>query len=206
MNTRTPIHIMSFDAAQRARIAHLAFDAGHHAEIYANVEELISSAPAVGIGLAEAGPGGCHVYEIIESMASIGKWLPIVAFNDSPNVPDVVRVIKAGAIDYVATPNSATELSGLIDQILPDAEAQRHRRKVYTEARTRIGLLSCREMQVFEHMALGASNKTIARRLDISPRTVESHRAKMMIKLGANNIFEAVRYHLMSDDNTVASM
>ena len=204
MSIPPTLHIMSLDAAQRARIARLAFDAGHHAEIYASVDELVSSAPSVGIGLAEAGPGGCYIYEIIESMANIGKWLPVIAFNDSPSVPDVVRVIKAGAIDYVATPQSASAVFDLIDQILPDAEAQRQRRIIYAEARARIGRLSSREKQVFNHIALGDSNKVIARRLEISPRTVEAHRAKMMIKLGAHNIFEAVRYHLFTDDIAVA--
>ena len=204
MSTRTPIHIMALDAALRARIARLAFDAGHHAEIYASMEEFASSAPTSGIGLVEAGPDGRYVHSIIESMSAAGKWVPVVAFNDRPCVPEVVRLIKSGAIDYVATPTSSSEISTLIDQVLPDAEAQRQRRKLYTDARARIGRLSSREKQVFNHMASGDSNKAIARRLDISPRTVEVHRAKMMGKLGTQSIADVVRYYLITDENAVA--
>jgi two-component system response regulator FixJ len=204
MSTHAPIHIMALDATLRARIARLAFDAGHHAEIYASIEEFASAAPANGIGLVEAGPGGRYVYSIIESMSVAGKWVPIVAFNDSPCVPEVVRLIKSGAIDFVATPTSSSEISALIDQVLPDAEAQRQRRKLYTEARVRISRLSSREKQVFNHMASGDSNKAIARRLDISPRTVEVHRAKMMGKLGTQSIADVVRYYLITAENAVA--
>lgn len=205
MSTRTLVHVMSFDAAQRARIARLAFDAGHHAEIYASIDELASSSPASGIGLVEAGPGGRHAYGVIESMAVTGKWVPIVAFNDSPSVSEVVRLIKAGVIDYVATPTLASEISSLIDQVLPDAEAQRQRKRLCTETRARIGRLTNREKQVFNHMALGATNKMIARRLDISPRTVEVHRAKLMGKLGVDSINEVIRCHMILDDHAMTN-
>jgi FixJ family two-component response regulator len=190
---------MSSDAAQRARIARLAFDAGHHAEIYASIDELASSSPGSGIGLVEAGPDGRYACDFIECMAVTGKWVPIVAFNDSPSVPEVVRLIKAGVIDYVATPTLASEISSLIDQVLPDAEAQRQRKRLCFEARARIGCHTSREKQVFNYIASGNTNKMIARRLDISPRTVEVHRAKLMGKLGVNNLNELVLCHMNLD-------
>lgn len=64
------------------------------------------------------------------------------------------------------------------------------------EARDRIATLSAREREVLDWLADGSSNKVIARELDISPRTVEIHRANMMNKLGANHAAEAVRLKL----------
>jgi FixJ family two-component response regulator len=64
------------------------------------------------------------------------------------------------------------------------------------EARDRIASLSVREREVLEWLAQGSSNKVIARELDISPRTVEIHRANMMHKLGARHAAEAVRLKL----------
>jgi DNA-binding CsgD family transcriptional regulator len=66
-------------------------------------------------------------------------------------------------------------------------------RRSMVEAQRRIATLSRRERQVLDWLAQGSSNKLIARALDISPRTVEIHRANMMDKLGVQHSAEAVR-------------
>ncbi len=204
MNTRALIHIVSLDAAERGRIARLVFDAKHHAEIYSSVDELVSSAQTSGIGLVDAGADGTYVNKVIDSMASHGQWLPLIAFCDQPRLADVVRVIKSGAIDYVTTPQTAAEINTLINQVLPDAEAQRAKRRTFAEVRSKIACLSCREKQVLDHLALGHTNKMIARDLEISPRTVEIHRMKMMGKLGARSVADVVKYYFLLDNNLAA--
>ena len=59
-----------------------------------------------------------------------------------------------------------------------------------------VNSLAVRLPQVLDWLAEGSSNKAIARELDISPRTVEIHRANMMNKLGARHAAEAVRLRL----------
>jgi len=67
------------------------------------------------------------------------------------------------------------------------------------EARSRIENLSTREREVLDWLAQGSSNKAIARELQISPRTVEIHRANMMSKLGASHAADAVRLRLEAE-------
>lgn len=57
----------------------------------------------------------------------------------------------------------------------------------------RVDLLTQRECDVLAHVLKGASSKQIARTLDLSPRTVEFHRANIMKKFGAKNLVELVR-------------
>lgn len=64
------------------------------------------------------------------------------------------------------------------------------------EARNRLSALTEREHQVLHWLSEGNSNKSIARHLNISPRTVEIHRSNMMLKLGARHAIEAVRLAL----------
>ncbi|MFZ9396883.1 MAG: response regulator transcription factor, partial [Erythrobacter sp.] len=69
-------------------------------------------------------------------------------------------------------------------------------RRRMIEARQRIANLSAREREVLDWLSAGSSNKSIARELEVSPRTIEIHRANMMLKLGARHAAEAVRLKL----------
>jgi FixJ family two-component response regulator len=74
-----------------------------------------------------------------------------------------------------------------------DAELPRVQRARIAEAWERLTRLSLREREVLDRLADGGSNKTIARDLAISPRTIEIHRMKIMGKLGACHAAEAIR-------------
>ncbi len=114
----------------------------------------------------------------------------------APGTARVVEAIKAGALDYLALPLDPERLEELIDRIDEEARAHSEARRRMIEARSRIEVLSAREREVLDWLAQGCSNKTIARELDISPRTVEIHRANMMAKLGAGHAAEAVRLRI----------
>ena len=104
--------------------------------------------------------------------------------------------MKAGALDYLPLPLQPGRLGAMLERIDDEAAAQADARQRMIEARGRIRNLSAREREVLDWLAQGSSNKAIARELEISPRTVEIHRANMMAKLGANHAAEAVRLKL----------
>lgn len=87
-------------------------------------------------------------------------------------------------------------MNDAISRAAKEADAFRAQRARAAEARQRISRLSLREREVLDRLADGCSNKAIARDLDISPRTVEIHRMKMMGKLGARHAAEAVRLRI----------
>ncbi|WP_435521375.1 response regulator transcription factor [Altererythrobacter litoralis] len=84
-------------------------------------------------------------------------------------------------------------LEECLARVSDEIEAYCEARRRMIEARSRIANLSNREREVLDWLAQGSSNKTIARELEISPRTVEIHRANMMTKLGATHPADAVR-------------
>ena len=84
-------------------------------------------------------------------------------------------------------------LAACISRIIQEAAEVSEGRKETLAARQRLSKSSGREPQVLEALAVGGSNKERARRLEISPRTVEIHRATLMGKLGRGHAVDAVR-------------
>ena len=200
MIERVTLHILDSDSARRAQLARLAFAAGHHAEIYAHTEELLSHAPAGGLVLAQDEPVGEGITALVAAMMRAGQWLPVIAIAENPSISAVVRAIKVGALDYLTVPEQIAPLNEAVARSAREADAQRASRARAADARQRISRLSMREREVLDRLADGCSNKAIARDLEISPRTVEIHRMKMMGKLGARHAAEAVRLRIEATD------
>ncbi len=133
---------------------------------------------------------------ILERLSRLGIWLPLIAFDAQPRPGRIVDAIKAGALDYLSLPLDPERFARCLARIEKEAELFGQARRRMIEARDRISSLSTREREVLDWLAEGSSNKVIARELDISPRTVEIHRANMMSKLGARHAAEAVRLKL----------
>ncbi|GGD90202.1 DNA-binding response regulator [Tsuneonella deserti] len=197
MTERQILHFVASDSHLRADLARITFALGHHAEVYADIAELADHPPCRGVIAVcdrdedEGGEGSAA--DILAYLADRGIWLPLVAMSASPSTGRVVAAIKAGALDYLPLPLEPARLAAMLRCIGDEARIHAEARRRMIEARSRIGVLSTREREVLDWLARGSSNKSIARVLDISPRTVEIHRANMMNKLGASHPAEVVR-------------
>lgn len=183
----------------RAEMARSAFALGHHAEVYADLDELTDHMPESGVLVVRDDPGTGGVTAILNRLADHGHWLPLIATDVTPNTQRIVAAMKAGALDYLPLPLEARRFASSLEQVMSEIQHHGDVRRRMIEARNRIANLSTREREVLHWLAEGSSNKAIARELDISPRTVEIHRANMMAKLGAKHAAEAVRLRIESD-------
>lgn len=192
INQRQCIHIIEIDTALRATLARKIFNLGHHAEIYGSIAELVACRPQGGIILVRQSGAEVSIDRLVAEMADHGLWIPIIAHAPNPGPAMVVAAMKAGAIDFISDPGDEAELRDAIRRTAAEASGMIARRSKQVDASRRISTLSTRENQVLTLLAGGHSNKEMARLLDISPRTVEIHRMKMMGKIGAHNVADAI--------------
>lgn len=189
----------------RAELARCAFALGHHAEVYADLKELTEHMPETGLLVVRDDASAGGIVAVMQRLAEVGHWLPLIATDISPKARRIVAAMKAGALDYLPLPLKAERFAGSLENVIADIERHGEARRRMIEARSRIANLSNREREVLHWLAEGSSNKAIARELDISPRTVEIHRANMMSKLGAKHAAEAVRLRIESDLQAVSA-
>jgi RNA polymerase sigma factor (sigma-70 family) len=120
--------------------------------------------------------------------------LPVIVIGEARgNVTVGVQAMKAGAADFLDVPYQSEQLL----DALASAQAMIHEKAERDQASERVKALLAamppRERNVLDGLLAGGTNKTIARDLEISPRTVEAYRARIMERLGAQSLPELVQ-------------
>lgn len=179
------------DLRRRARISHALLDDGLHVEPFEDASELIARWPRTGLILVH--DEGTVIATLIAHMGRSASWLPLVAFAERPQTRQVVQAMQAGVLDYVDWPFENGSLAPVLAAAEERGRTLTNAKLREAMARSRIEKLSEREREVLGGVASGLSNELIARRLGISSRTVEIHRAKMLSKMGASHTSEAIR-------------
>lgn len=190
------LHFVEAGEFIRAEVVRVAQSIGCHCEPYADFSELAAHPPRNGIIIIRDDIAFGSIRESLDRLLSLGIWLPVIAIDYEPSSSRVVQAVKGGALDYLTLPLKPMRLAASISRIMREAAEVGEMRMLAIAARQRLSALSAREMQVLDAIALGGSNKDIARSLEISPRTVEIHRANLMAKLGASHVAQAVRIKL----------
>lgn len=187
------VHHLGSCGKMSAEIGAIATAAGFGFHSYRNPVELIHSRPRHGIVVMHDALPERGLAHAIDSLVLSDILLPVVLASHSPRPARIVDGIKCGATDYLALPVSAEGFARRLAKVAAGAAdiAASHRKR--SAARQRLSDLSRREREVLQWISLGNSSKAIARQLEISPRTVEVYRSKMLSKLGVNHALEAVR-------------
>ncbi len=134
--------------------------------------------------------------EVQQQLLDMGSHLPIILVSGFSEIPSAVEAIKKGAFDFLEKPVDGALLVAKVQSALVRSRElhAEHLARVTREAR--LALLTAKEREIAELVVAGKSSPKIAQELDISVRTVENHRARLMEKLRVDSIAELVRLFL----------
>ena len=191
-------NVVDDDDAARDSLVMLLKSDGLLAKGFASAHDFLATfdPEARGCIVSDLRMPGMDGIELIRELRSVGCILPVIVITGHADVSRAVDAMKAGAAEFIEKPYEAELILRLVrgcfeanDEAL-DARASRAR------VRERLDTLTVRERQVLELVVEGASNKVVAARLGISPRTVEIYRASVMSKMRADSLSDLVRMAL----------
>jgi two-component system response regulator FixJ len=138
--------------------------------------------------------------ELLRKLREEDAMLPAIVISGHGDVPMAVEAMKAGAIDFIEKPFEDEVLLEAVGRAVAELQKRPRGKDDIAAVRQRLAQLTERERQVMAGIVAGLPNKTIAYDLDISPRTVEVHRANVMTKMNAKSLPELVRMVLAAGD------
>ncbi|HEX6117837.1 MAG TPA: response regulator FixJ [Dongiaceae bacterium] len=184
------IYVVDDDDAVRDSLSLLLESAGHQVESF--------EAAAAALDSCRSRPPACVITDIRmpemdglefqQKLTDARIEVPVIVITGHADVPLAVRAMKAGAVDFIEKPFPDDAILASIESAV-----KQRRRAADPDLLDRLQSLTPREREVLDLLVVGHPNKVIAYRLDISPRTVEIHRAHVMEKMKAKSLPELVR-------------
>jgi two-component system response regulator DctR len=188
------VNIVDDDEAVRDSIAELVTSVGLRAAAFESAQQFLDHYDPVQPGCLVADVRMAHMSGDLlqERLNAIGASIPIVFISGHGDIPVAIKVIKAGAVDFVQKPYRDHQLLESINEALARDASQRSAASARDGFAERVSKLSEREREVMDLVVKGMSSKAIAQALAISYRTVELHRSHILDKLGVRTAAELI--------------
>jgi len=189
------ITIVDDDEAVRDSLALLLNFRGWRCRAFASAEDCLEAWQPDWRGclLLDLRMGGMDGLALQQALEARGSHLPIVFLTGHGDIAHARAALKAGAVDFLEKPYAEEALIDAVREALARDARQSAAQAHTVEIAARMARLSERERQVMELAVAGKPNRDIAAELDISPRTVEVFKARMMEKMQARSLPELVR-------------
>ena len=136
---------------------------------------------------------GMSGLDLVNYLIDRGWIRPIIVITGHGDVDMAVSAVKAGAFDFIEKPFDETRLLASIRDAVEKGRERMNAAVEQEKILARFEALSARQREVMGLAVAGLSSKEIGTRLKISPKTVENHRAWVMLRMGARNVAELVR-------------
>ncbi|MEJ8848555.1 response regulator transcription factor [Variovorax rhizosphaerae] len=195
MTQGVTVFVVDDDEAVRDSVKELVASVGLRAETFASAEAFLAA--------HDPTRAGCLVLDVrMARISGLGLQarlremkapIPIVFVTAHADVPMVVEAMRGGAVGFVTKPYREQELLDNINEAIAKDAAARSDSSRHGQFARALELLTERENEVMQLAMQGLPSKVIAQRLDISHRTVELHRSRVLEKFGLGSTAELIR-------------
>lgn len=191
------IFIVDDDEDIRTSLSRALRTRGYTTCVYASAQAFLEDyqADQAGCLILDYGMPEMSGLELQKLLVTRGHALPVIFITGHGGVPESVQAMKLGAIDFLEKPFRQEALIKQIEAALEIDSRRRHGRDKARNAKARFEKLTDREREIAGLLVSNpssASSKDVARQLDISPRTVDHHRARILEKMRVNSVAELV--------------
>ena len=186
------VFVIDDDASVRKSLRRLLDAACYKVELFASASEFLARS-------AHDGPS-CVVVDVRmpelngidfqKALIEGGREEQLVFITGHGDIPMCAQAMKAGAVDFLPKPFKPKQLLESVERALTRSAEQRRRASAKTHARDLIERLTPREHEVMQLVATGMLNKQVGGELGMAEKTVKTHRAHVMQKLGITSVAE----------------
>jgi two-component system, LuxR family, response regulator FixJ len=202
--TQAPlIHLVDDDEAVRESLAMLIGTVGLRVQTWAEPLAFVAGfeRDAIGAVVLDVRMPGLGGLAVLERLLAEGVDQPVIMLTGHGTVELCRRAFKSGAAEFLEKPVNDEQLLEALQSAVRAHVRSRQRHRADRAARERYAQLSPREREVLGLIVAGLTNKEIGRALQVSPRTVETHRANLFAKLGAESLAQLIRHYAQLVDD-----
>jgi two-component system response regulator FixJ len=194
------VHLIDDDEGVRHSLAFLLTTSGLAVRIHESATAFLGALPGLQPGciVTDVRMPGIDGLELQRRLRDLAVNLPVIVMTGHADITLAVQAMKAGAIDFIEKPFDDEVMLSAIHTALDRYGEIGLRDAEIAGIRRRLDSLTARERDVVAGLLNGHPNKTIAYDLNLSPRTVEVHRANAMSKMGAGSLSSLVRMGLLA--------
>ena len=192
MTSAAMVFVIDDDQSMRKSLKRLLDTAHYNTELFESASEFLSRSAHSGPScvIVDVRMPGLNGIDLQRALIKRGREEQLVFITGHGNVPMCAEVMKAGAVDFLPKPFKPKQLLESVERALTRSAKQRYRASEKNHARGLIDRLTPREFQVMQLVATGMLNKQVGAELGMAEKTVKTHRAHVMQKLGITSVAE----------------
>ncbi|MGB7932702.1 MAG: response regulator [Gammaproteobacteria bacterium] len=188
------IYLVDDDEAVRHALITLLATSGYKASGFDSAESFLNSVDLSkpGVLLLDQRMNGMSGLELQKELGMRNIDMPIIFITGHGDIPMSVIAMRSGAVTVLEKPFNNSQLIDSLEESLAVVRKNIAVRQLQANIRSRFDTLTLREQQVMKYVVQGMTNRTIAEVMELSNRTVEVHRSKVMKKMQATTLPELV--------------
>ena len=186
MDKEPVVFIVDDDAAVRDAIERLVTSVALKSQCYSSAEDFLKEydIDTPGCLILDVRMHGMSGLELQDWLIQNHSPIPVIVVTGHGDIPMAVELLKKGAFDIYEKPFRNQTLLDCVMKAIKEDQEKRANLEVTRSLMDKYSSLTGREQEVANYIIKGVANKRIASELNLSPRTVETHRANIMKKMG----------------------